>query len=147
MRVDYLRIGDKDQMVRRGVHRPMLPLRPVTCLDMLAESHALAIVDGVEPDAYEHESCQGESLEDGVLAGQGAQLVGGGMVQMHYVLWKPCMRTLISPAAGSSEGMLCLRRVSSLKASWKLRLRLGAVTLVMQGSVSGEESGVKVQLT
>lgn len=41
---------------------------------------------GIEPDEDEHEGSPRELTEDGVLSGQGAELVGDGMVEVHYVL-------------------------------------------------------------
>jgi len=63
----------------------MFPLRPVARLDMVTKRCPLAVVDCVEPDKDEHESCEGEAAEERVLSGQGAKVVGGGMMQMHYV--------------------------------------------------------------
>lgn len=134
MRVDYLGIGDEDQMVRRGIIRPVLPLRPVASLDMAAKDGALSVMNRIKPDHDKYDQCQGESTKDRVLPGQGSQLVGEGMVQMHYVLSRSYMRTLISPVAKSRRWRFCgLRRVSSRIVPWRLRFEVTA--LAMQGGL------------
>jgi hypothetical protein len=74
MRVDDLRVRNKDQVMRSSLSRPVFPRRPGACFDVFFICQSLAIADGVYPGKDEEGYCkQGEVASESRLSSQRAE--------------------------------------------------------------------------